>query len=998
MTVARGNKEMISKRNEGAAPSGLLGVPRVRLVSRVFDGLGRGGLVALVADNGMGKHHVAAQVVNRARGLEYAIRSLRFSSHSIENSYRRLRRCSNELIDLSGSGGRCLMVVEGIPEMDDGLLCRVASVIEAAMLCDVQVLLLMEPVAEILLEELSCHTVLRASDFVVSGDELSAWRGALAGRTQDEALTLTCGVPSLLAALGGPCSIHGYPEDYAWVSASEQMLSRTLSGHYIEEEAKLRCAILALGGGTFADLRGLGLRVSPDILRQLELDAPLLGICARTASFSSFRCAPELIGRLLKSACSSWPWVVDRAVGLLASRGNLRRAGMLASSCPGYTSTHALALAYPVELVDAGLAAMVVRSLTGPESSESEDASLAAKALCLVGVTPWGGAPSVSPASAGALRPKARGVTPGRRAAVGLQVALLEALHDVRVGLMPFRDTLERVGALSTAASSSGDRVAKILACHLEAVTRLYGGAPLEAFRTLMLSRSLREQEDGYRSAFASLLQCDFEVTRRLVGDSDNPRDRKAIRVSRSCLSELGPKYVYEQAEYTLEATAFLAGQTSEVSSGEGALARYALRGERAALALGHAVAAFSDASSRLYRRAYVHAVEGREEARAVGFSDVESLLGIAVRLIAFGLGESSGLLLEGFAAPGGSVRLLEGPTPAASCTSRDIGALCALHAAVWEGERSDYERASAHLREISPRAVAITLAGFIGHVDRVRGSLFLRALPSVWRGGASVVPTSAKPAIQAVMPAFDAASGTADGSEPIRLKIDVLGGFGVTIGGRKIAESAWRRKHARTLLAMLALTPGHGLARYEAAERFWPEADYARCRSSMYTVISSLRSTLGQAGPEGYVRGEMGRLWLDAGTVSCDIDEFEELTRLVIARGSDGEDAVAQCIRIEEMYGGGTMITSDDSSGFFRRRHDEMSRRYVDALLVGVSAALGVGDTRQAVWFAQSARGEDPEREDVKKALAWALRGDVHKLVGGSGEAKEGKVTEEAA
>ncbi len=57
------------------------------------------------------------------------------------------------------------------------------------------------------------------------------------------------------------------------------------------------------------------------------------------------------------------------------------------------------------------------------------------------------------------------------------------------------------------------------------------------------------------------------------------------------------------------------------------------------------------------------------------------------------------------------------------------------------------------------------------------------------------------------------------DGTLPIAL----LGGFRVAAGPRTVAEAARRRRKAKALVKLPALTPAHRLHREQLMERLWP-------------------------------------------------------------------------------------------------------------------------------------------------------------------------------
>ena len=61
----------------------------------------------------------------------------------------------------------------------------------------------------------------------------------------------------------------------------------------------------------------------------------------------------------------------------------------------------------------------------------------------------------------------------------------------------------------------------------------------------------------------------------------------------------------------------------------------------------------------------------------------------------------------------------------------------------------------------------------------------------------------------------------------------------------------------------------------------------------------------------------------------------------------------------MEGMYGSGSYLPTNDVDGRYRRRHEELSRRFVDAMLTGADAARRLRDERQAQWFLETARVE---------------------------------------
>ena len=1003
---------MEKRRYKSGHGSGNSDVVRTRIVENVFEGLTKGGCVALVAERGLGKHSVAAAIAARARSLSHEVCVLAFAYRSLESGYRRLRACCNTLLDRAQSTPS-LLIIEDLAGLDEAYAARVACVIESMAVGGVKVLLVLEPEAEMLVDGLASCLILRSRDLLVTEDEALAWSEFFSGRTFAQVTELTHNIPLLITSLRGTKhSLRGYPDGPAWSQAMEELMGQATGPWLIEEEARLRCAMLALGSGSLDEIEQLNIRVSEDILAQLEADAPLFGVSARDARFECVPCSPELVGRVLVVACRRWPWVIARAVEALAGRGEAYRAGVIALTCSELVSPERLVMRYPVELIDAGLSSLVARFASRALASGDVALQRACDALSLVGAMPRerGSVGLVGDAEASAASMRGASSRVACRDITGLHVALLRACLEVGREPVARRDELPtRILVLSDAARSSGDRVAQVLACFARAQALWLSGSALGAFRELLLFRELREANQHEPSVFLALLRCVFEAMRRLVGDVESPADCMALKQAQCLLDASAPEAMRERASAVLAMSEFMAQPGQTPCDLSRLLIRCSASGEVSLLAVAHLVSALADVDAQVYRRAFVHVKEAIRCADESGAADIRAVAEMVGRLVAAGLGESHVALVpakESISRDGGSplnsVSASSIQAAVGRAVSGDVEALVELHCALSGGAKDKVDVATTRLRAMIPRSEVALLAALMCHLDHAAGPALLARLPPEWHAKtpasryASLI--KAAQTIPPALPEPDAGVRAEVSSvSPPPLRVGVLGGLLVTIGGTPLPESAWHRRHARSLLAMLALSPGHVTTRFEAAECFWPDADYARCREGMYTVLSSLRGTLGQVGAAGYVRGELGRLWLDPQSVTCDIDEFDELMRTIMARSVDDEELVALCLRAEGVYQGGTLQMPPDARGMFRRRHAETARRYVDALLVGSAASLRLGDARQAAWLAESASAEAPERNDVASSLKLALEaggrelgGDINDQQPGGGEGQE--------
>lgn len=392
--------------------------------------------------------------------------------------------------------------------------------------------------------------------------------------------------------------------------------------------------------------------------------------------------------------------------------------------------------------------------------------------------------------------------------------------------------------------------------------------------------------------------------------------------------------------------------------------------------AISHLIAAFNDLSCSAYVRAYVHAREAVHIARDASLHKIESLARLAQDII---LSNSKSTVVENASLSGPLDR--ERVSLDVAC-SDDVEAFVHLYYSVLRYDGADIIASAACLRSVVARPELVTIVALICRVDTYSGREVFRNLPQAWRS------SSAQQALTAVNAESSLGVGNVrpdrDANllpdEPTILTFNVLGNISVEADGVTVPESAWKRRYARSLLALLCLKPNHSVIRQEIVRCFWGDIDYVRARDSMYTVLSALRSTLKCVGNLEYICGEMGRVWLDTTCCICDIDIFDNLARSIISGKDDDARIVESCLKLEGMYRGGTVELDPDELGFFHRRHIEIRHRFVEALLVGSRAALRLGDPRTAIWLTESAHMAHPDSKELDDILS-DTRGKAHSL-----------------
>ena len=83
-------------------------------------------------------------------------------------------------------------------------------------------------------------------------------------------------------------------------------------------------------------------------------------------------------------------------------------------------------------------------------------------------------------------------------------------------------------------------------------------------------------------------------------------------------------------------------------------------------------------------------------------------------------------------------------------------------------------------------------------------------------------------------------------GGELDAVRIWLLGGFRVSVGtSPSIGEDEWHLRKARSLLKVLALSPGHRLHREQAMELLWPDLDPKAALNNFHYALHVARRTL---------------------------------------------------------------------------------------------------------------------------------------------------------
>ncbi len=910
-------------------------LPLVRLVRRpavqraITSALDRDSLVVLCAEPGLGAHCVSRLVGTSYvdAGLE-AIR-VKLNVKSASAICRRISKSVSRIVEMSqglGSQPSGLLVLDGFNIVDEGIAARAAKHIAGAILAGVHVLVLMSPDYSYLIDYLPHCRIFGARDLVLTGSEMRKWCGKKSGLSFETIKAASHGIPALVDVIRtGEMALRAGSFPGGWDDCAFELYMAALRPNLISEEWLIRFAMCAFGSGNLDHLRACGVRVSSDLANEIAQGCPLLGLRLDSGSFDCVCMSEPAIVRVLSQAMDQVPrgsQILPDIVMMLMSQGRYRRAGMLASLCSGSSLVAGRALDHPLELIDAGHLGLVIT--VSNECAQDID-SVARIVLDVLGVP--------SPKN------RIRGIAPGNSRAIPrkteLHVRLLELCRGIEseASLAEIASSLDE---LEPEVLKLDDPLSSKLYHHVRSLLLAMNGASLEAFRELVLVQELREQPNEGPSLFSALLCRDFEMLGLIIGSPVSQRDSVLFRAASKLLAEAGMTALAEQARAMCELSEIVAGERKDIENENRVLIRWRTSGKTRLVMWGNSLLSLGYSLRGQFQHAHVRASEAMRISERLEEGDALALARMAERCALRGLGERVSL---------------DAVNPNMAC-SPDMSALDRFHALTGSEDEAAPDDMMLEMRGISPRNGVMAIASRVSDADRAHGAKMAEKLPLSWKGAA--------PSRAHMVPARSRQRRSMPGSDTgAHLNISVLGG-GVAAwkDGIRIPERNWTRRQAKMLLALLALAPGHLIQRHEAIGLLWPDSDLARGRESLYTVLSSLRSTLGQTTSDNrFVLGELGQIWLDDELVSCDVDEFERIARHVVSRKAEDSEVIALCVALEGMYNGGSYVPPNDSTGRFRDRHEELARRYRDAMLAGVEAATRLRDAHQAAWFAQSAK-----------------------------------------
>ncbi len=164
-------------------------------------------------------------------------------------------------------------------------------------------------------------------------------------------------------------------------------------------------------------------------------------------------------------------------------------------------------------------------------------------------------------------------------------------------------------------------------------------------------------------------------------------------------------------------------------------------------------------------------------------------------------------------------------------------------------------------------------------------------------------------------------------------VRVELLGGFRVTVGPRVVGEGAWRLRKAAALVKLLALEPNHRLHKEQAMDLLWPHLGPRSAANNLHRTLHCARRVLdpdhvtATESPYLRLRGEQlelcpgGPLWVDVGV-------FEEAA----AKARRLRDPAAYRAAVD-LYAG-ELLPADRYEAWAEERREGLRQQYLSLLL----------------------------------------------------------------
>lgn len=157
-----------------------------------------------------------------------------------------------------------------------------------------------------------------------------------------------------------------------------------------------------------------------------------------------------------------------------------------------------------------------------------------------------------------------------------------------------------------------------------------------------------------------------------------------------------------------------------------------------------------------------------------------------------------------------------------------------------------------------------------------------------------------------------------------MRVQVELLGQFDVTVADRRVASSAWRRERSAALVKLLSLSTGHRLHREQAMEALWPEMAPDASAANLRKAVHFARRALGKHELIAVENDVVS--FAPTHQLEIDAEVFEAAALAALRTASPDRGA---CARAAERYSG-ELLPADRYVAWAEEPRERLRRLYV--------------------------------------------------------------------
>lgn len=942
------NRDEEEMNAQSTMPSRGFMVKRERLLKELSVRGAGAGITVVCAPDGLGKTALllqyAAEIANdTTRGSARVIDAQGMNAEQLYVAFKRLP-------DVMPSVMHPLVAVDNVPDLGKEALEILPGLLRSLREKGFEFILACKPTACGLLNALGDSYKINGQALLIRPKEYSDWARTFSIDSSLDVYGLTQGIPSLVAALqtadGALSSVKQLERAVA------QLYSAILEDLRRGSEALHRLAslLLLVGEGALACFSAAGLRIREETIMRLARDYPVFGIDAERTSFSCMMIRSREIDELCRGIIATRPALLQKALQILMSSNRVDRAVHLARMCADAGPSQEIISKWPLEFALSGNA-MFVSEVVSKLDGETAACISTGMVLAIYACSLVSGEYRMARSMSAELHRRAYEL---REEIDSETLSAAYALSDIwrncpgtALPELTMPPTVKRP-----------TEAEEMLRRHRRVWEVLVAGNGMVPMREIVeISEDLPAGRIDIPAVF---LWCDNILNQALHGDLGDVgaydkqmqelarrlRGRKADPVADLVRMTAATCRIMEGMP-VVDERAFVDAGTAAVRTSDLSMQLFCLLGEGwQSLGEGQVVNA-------RFRAQQVLRLANEDQSFIQAWAQMLERSAYIVNTAKYALGEEADV-----------ADLSQGDVPSAEAWA--IALL--LSAAGYPAELSAwYSLHKAALLDAPFRPLARQAMHAVGD----RADALRRLLPNTV---GIRYETGGDESLHAVKHAAYVPNANGFASQAGQIEIRLFGGFRIERNGHVLTNSVWRRKRLCALIARLVLASGAFVDRRALSEEMWPASDYRHARESLYSLLSTFRTGLGQqeTGPQ-YILTQGSGIAINCEYVMSDVMRFDLLARDILLKrtGTSGRQIIESCLKMEELYSGALYVADAGDTSFFVRMRRTYATKYIDCMLRGVDAALELEDLPSASWLIEAAQREAPYREDVmRKAM----------------------------